>query len=306
MLPHSFRSRRREGGPGLRTLLHFAPRLLHLLVAGIVLGTSSISWSQDDESAPIFRRNTPEEAPATDPPTIRPRILQPDQGSSTTLAPQDGETVRAVPLMPQNSTPTSDPSFEMPSLLPGNVQTATIVTPEEGSEGAVSPEMPATELPPAPVTPDPALVQPPVPAPPKKTGPGFQAGLQTVKGARILTLSIPGPRGQIVDRWGAPLAQNRVVYYLGFNFPYMEGKADAEKISYARNLLNKANDALGKTWTLDDEDILAHYENRRWLPLIFANRPLTEPEIATVRDLDAHGLILHPTYQRVYPQGDVA
>lgn len=312
MLPNPIRSRRTEGGFDLRSLHHSLPQLLCSFLAAIVALTPSSLLSQEveeSESAPIFRRNAAEEAPAetgSTAPVVQPRVIEPGAGASTTFDPQQGETVRAVPLMPRNSETAPDPSFEMPNLLPGNVQKAKIVTPEGATDGEVSPEMPTTELPPSPVTPDPVLVEPPIPAPPKKTGPGFQAGLQTVKGARILTLSIPGPRGQIVDRWGAPLAQNRVVYYLGFNFPYMEDKSDADKISYARGLLDKSNEALNKTWELKDEDILEHYENRRWLPLIFANRPLTEPEITTVRDLDAQGLILHPTYQRVYPQGEVA
>ncbi len=309
MLPHTNRSRRLEGGLSSASRPVLPSQLLCLAITGVFFGASPALLSQEDESAPIFRRNPQMETPAeptTTTPAVRPRVIAPGEGSSTTLEPQQGETVRAVPLMPRDPAPSPESTVRMPNLLPGNVQTATIVTPEGEPEGEASPQMPPTELPPKPAVPDPVLVQPPTPAPPKKTGPGFQAGLQTIKGARILTLSIPGPRGQIVDRWGAPLAQNRVVYYLGFNFPYMEGKGDAEKISYARNLLNRVNEALTKDWDLKDSDILEHYKDRRWLPLIFANRPLTEAEIAIVRDLDAPGLILHPTYQRVYPQGEVA
>jgi len=141
---------------------------------------------------------------------------------------------------------------------------------------------------------------------PKPAGPGFQAGWQTVKGARILNLSIPAPRGQIVDRNGVPLAQNVVVHYLGVNFPYMDGEPNETKIAYARERLNQANTLLGKTWALDDKDILAHYRDRRWLPLIFSQLPLPEDDRRKIETAAVPGLILLPTYQRIYPQQKLA
>src|SRR6187455_2373028 len=46
----------------------------------------------------------------------------------------------------------------------------------------------------------------------------FQPTWETQKGARTYLLSIPAPRGQIVDRNGQPLAQNRISYNLGVAF----------------------------------------------------------------------------------------
>ena len=140
----------------------------------------------------------------------------------------------------------------------------------------------------------------------KASGNKFQSNWATTQGARILNLSIPAPRGQIVDRNGSPLAQNVVVTYLGLNFPYMEGQSDDQKIAYARERLTKANELLGKAWTLDDSDILDHYKNRRWLPLVFSRLPLPEDDRMKIEQLAMPGLILLPTYQRMYPQQQLA
>ncbi len=138
------------------------------------------------------------------------------------------------------------------------------------------------------------------------SGPGFQTGVKTAEGARILNLSIPAPRGQIVDRNGAPFAQNVVAYYLGLNFPQMEAKPDEAKLEYARDLVQIANQTLERDWSLEDEEILEHYETRRWLPLVFSNRPLTQVERNAIESIDVSGLILIPTYERHYPQRNIA
>ncbi len=249
-----------------------------LLFSGLGIALILPLHGQESELAPIFRRETAPEEPAAGDPAA--------PGTDQAMEPPAAVRPR---ILGQDDLPPAPPA-------PGTVPDVSPMVPTETPEVAVPDVPPVPEI-------VPEIAAPPSPAPSKKTGPGFQAGLETLKGARILTLSIPGPRGQIVDRWGAPLAQSEVVHYLGFNFPYMEDGTDAEKISYARNLLNRSNEALGKSWTLKDEDILNHYKDRRWLPLIFANRPLTKEEVITVQEMELDGLILHPTYQRVYPQG---
>jgi len=213
------------------------------------------------------------------------------------------------------------------------------MTPPAAEEGPPAPE----NGPPAPETAAteeeeeavelPPMMGPPVPEPPKKTapevveepveeempellpaketgptttGPGFVDAWQTTAGARILVLSIPAPRGQIVDRNGAPLAQNRVVHYLGIKFPFMDEPSDTEILTYARRQMSQANVTLNQAWDLDDEDIIAHYRDRRWLPLIFSRMPLSEEQVDQIEVLNAEGLELQPTYQRFYPQGSTA
>ncbi len=340
------RNSRKTPGEGSK----FAPSALGLralVVAGLavlpILPLSPI-WGQEEDLAPIFRRDKQPDTPAGTmeplpepgqpdrifrpetpvPEAIRPRILQPEMAPTAPEIPAAPENSVPLPsLVPGNAaeaaraseSPSPAPSPPAPQSMPGTPATVPGASPAPAP--APAPEAP--ELQPRP-EPTPAPNPKPIPrtnpqlgpmiSPPssqaKTKGPGFHAGLATVKGARILTLSIPAPRGQIVDRWGAPMAQNRVVYYLGLNFPYMENKSDADKVGYARRLLDKANQELETNWTLEEADILKHYKSRRWLPLIFTKLPLTEAQIAKIREMEMPGLILHPTYQRLYPQGMTA
>ncbi len=123
--------------------------------------------------------------------------------------------------------------------------------------------------------------------------------------ARTLVLLVPPPRGQLADRHGNALALNRVVYNLAINFPYFEGTDDATVLSYAHRRVDVANRVLEKDWSLEDEVILKHYANRRWLPLPFSG-VLSEPEMKTLEPLLDQGLIIHPSYQRYYPEGAAA
>ena len=60
------------------------------------------------------------------------------------------------------------------------------------------------------------------------------ASVVTRTDARTLTLTIPAPRGIITDRFGKPLAQNRVGYQFGIQFDHFEKPVDAEVIAWAR------------------------------------------------------------------------
>src|SRR4029077_2146709 len=51
---------------------------------------------------------------------------------------------------------------------------------------------------------------------------------ETQKLARTYILDVPAPRGQITDRNGAPLAQNRLSYNLVANFPTPPDFPDAQ------------------------------------------------------------------------------
>ena len=63
---------------------------------------------------------------------------------------------------------------------------------------------------------------------------------ETQKLARTYILDIPAPRGQITDRNGVPLAQNKLSYNLGFSFPTPLDFSDAQAISFAREKIDKA------------------------------------------------------------------
>ncbi len=62
----------------------------------------------------------------------------------------------------------------------------------------------------------------PTPAPSASASPEEETIIptfETQKLARTFILDVPAPRGQITDRSGAPLAQNRLSYNLVINFP---------------------------------------------------------------------------------------
>ena len=120
--------------------------------------------------------------------------------------------------------------------------------------------------------------------------------------ARTFTLSVPAPRGQILDRRGYPLAQNKVAYYAAVNFPVLNNADDTAILRYAGELIVHVNKLLGKRWDLSADVVLSHYENRRWLPLTFSD-PLTDEQAEKIRANPAKGLMLHPVYLRHYPQG---
>ena len=147
------------------------------------------------------------------------------------------------------------------------------------------------------------------PAVPEKQD--LNASWQTQKEARAMTLSVPAPRGQIVDRHGVPFAQNRSANYLALVMPYMDGASDVQITTFARSTIDKVNRALGKTWSLSDERVLLHYKHRRWLPLVFSveeglNVEITPDMEEKLKPLLGGSLVIQSAYLRHYPQGGTA
>lgn len=132
-----------------------------------------------------------------------------------------------------------------------------------------------------------------------------QANIRTRPDARTMTLSIPAPRGQITDRFGYPLAQNTVVWYPAIQMSQFDDESDAFVIEWTRERIARANEVFGIEIKASDENILEHYKHRRWLPMPFkhvvksSSREIIEPKLM-------EGLILHPIYQRIYPQNATA
>lgn len=131
------------------------------------------------------------------------------------------------------------------------------------------------------------------------------ASVFTRRNARTLSLSIPGPRGLITDRHGKPLAQNRVAYFLALDFPQFEKASDAEILAWARRRTDQARALTGGEWTISDRRLLAHYEDRRWVPFILPGL-LDAEEISKIEGKTMRGLVLHPIYARHYPHGRTA
>src|SRR3981081_3875297 len=89
---------------------------------------------------------------------------------------------------------------------------------------------------------------------------------ETQKLARTYILDIPAPRGQITDRNGAPLAQNRLSYNLAINYPTPLDFSDAQLLGFAHEKIQAAEKLLGRSLRISDELIKRHYRNRGILP----------------------------------------
>ena len=93
---------------------------------------------------------------------------------------------------------------------------------------------------------------------------------ETQKLARTYILDIPAPRGQITDRNGAPLAQNRLSYNLAINFPTPLEFNDNQVLEFAHRQIATAQRLLGRQIRVGDDAILRHYHNRGILPFEIA------------------------------------
>src|SRR3954469_8113658 len=106
---------------------------------------------------------------------------------------------------------------------------------------------------------------------------------ETQKLARTFILDIPAPRGQITDRHGVPLAQNKLSYNLAINFPTPLDFSDAEAIAFAREKIAVAAKLLGREIKISDEAILGHYRNRGIMPFEIAQN-LSESDSEKAKD----------------------
>src|SRR5216110_2706784 len=125
---------------------------------------------------------------------------------------------------------------------------------------------------------------------------------ETQKLARTYILDVPAPRGQITDRNGAPLAQNRLSYNLVINFLTPLDFSDAQALDFARQKLDTAGKLVGRKLRISDEAILRHYRNRGIMPLEIAQN-LSPSEYEEIKDNLPSGIIVRPIYVRIYPKG---
>jgi penicillin-binding protein 2 len=151
---------------------------------------------------------------------------------------------------------------------------------------------------------------PPVPSASSETTPApldedIVPTFETQKLARTYTLDIPAPRGQITDRNGVPLAQNRLSYNLAINFPTPLEFNDAQVLDFAHRQIAVASQLIGRAIRPPDEAILRHYHNRGILPFEIATN-LSDQEYDAVKDRLPPEMTLRGVYLRVYPQGNIA
>lgn len=150
----------------------------------------------------------------------------------------------------------------------------------------------------APGGPPPAPVQPP----PRSANDGT---IFARPDARTITLKIPAPRGQIVDRNGEPFAQSRVAYQVGLQFRQFD-QADRDfVIDWARTRLDALTAVYPAVHVQSDDELWEHYRHRRWLPLLVTS-VIAEKEAHELEKKLSSGLILHPIYSRYYPHDESA
>src|SRR6184192_3657306 len=128
---------------------------------------------------------------------------------------------------------------------------------------------------------------------------------ETQKLARTYILDVPAPRGQITDRNGAPLAQNRLSYNLVINFPTPLDFFDAQALDFARQRIGEAGKLIGRELRISDDAILRHYRNRGIMPLEIAHN-LSQQEYEKIKGDLPPGMMVRPVYVRIYPKGKVA
>ena len=219
---------------------------------------------------------------------------------------------RALPVEDDNESPPAlDPKKGVP---PARAPSTSIPVPRAESE--IIPEgRPVPKEAPS-IVPPPEIIREgkPVPAtkPPlpgsthkAKEEPPLQGSTRTQADARTLYITLPAPRGMIVDRFGSPLAQNILAYYPAVQFPEGAPMKPADALVYAKQRILVASKVFGIEWTPKDEDILEHYQNRRWLPLL-SDKVLKQAPPEELKRRLPSGNILHPAYLRTYPQGRVA
>lgn len=142
-----------------------------------------------------------------------------------------------------------------------------------------------------------------LPAPGRSASDG---AIMTRQNARTITLRIPAPRGQIVDREGEPLAQNVMAYQVGLQFKQFDSADRDFIVSWGRSRVDFAQTLLkGSAVTVTDDEIYDHYRHRRWLPLLISNQ-LSAKDAKAVEAKLGSGLILHPVYRRFYPEDGLA
>src|SRR5207244_4932702 len=84
---------------------------------------------------------------------------------------------------------------------------------------------------------------------------------ETQKLARTYILDVPAPRGQITDRNGVPLAQNRLSYNLAINFPSPLDFSDAQALSFVQQKIDKDGKLISRTLGISTQAILRHFLN---------------------------------------------
>lgn len=125
------------------------------------------------------------------------------------------------------------------------------------------------------------------------------------KNARTITLEIPAPRGQIVDRAGKSLASNEVAYQVALEFEQFQDVDREYVVKWARTRMDQVKDLVEIPYEKTDDELYSHYRNRRWLPL-YVSSQVRQKAAKELESKLMSGLTLYPVYRRTYPEGSLA
>ncbi len=140
------------------------------------------------------------------------------------------------------------------------------------------------------------------------TGPlksASDGSILTRKDARTITLKIPAPRGQIVDRTGEPLAQNKVAYQIALQFEQFQDVDRDYVVKWARLRMDQLKDLVDVVYEKTDDELYSHYRHRRWLPL-YISPHLDAADAKDIEEKLMGGLKLAAVYRRLYPEDGIA
>lgn len=132
-----------------------------------------------------------------------------------------------------------------------------------------------------------------------------EGSILTRKDARTITLKIPAPRGQIVDRSGLPFAQNEVAFQVALQFEQFQDVDRQYVIDWARARIGRLSGLVEILYEKTDEELYEHYRHRRWLPLYLSGQMGAENAKKIEPNLGS-GLVLYPVYRRMYPDNGLA
>jgi len=138
----------------------------------------------------------------------------------------------------------------------------------------------------------------------KKSATG--ASIFTDGNARTMSLSIPAPRGLVLDREGRPLAQTKMAYHLALDFTrFTELDAPDKAIPWAQAKIAESNALTGNEVVFSDEKLKKYYRHRRWIPRI-VSQIFDGKKAQSLEGQLPDGLIILPVYMRYYPEKSLA
>lgn len=146
---------------------------------------------------------------------------------------------------------------------------------------------------------------PGVEAPTEELKGANEGAIFTRKDARTITLKIPAPRGQIVDRNGEPFAQNEVAFQVALQFEQFQQVDRGYVVAWARDRIERLGSLVKIAYEKTDEELYDHYRHRRWLPLYLSGQ-LSGEEAKKIESQLGSGLVLSPVYRRMYPHDGLA